>query len=540
MFRGLLLACLLLAAPLARAQAPDANPAPIPAWTGPDRNDAFESLIAALEEAERHGLRRTDYSYDALSEIDPDVVSDTADALASRVFRDYAEDLLTGRINPLSVEPNWPYPPRNWNIDAALDEAMRSGEVAAMLDSLAPQTDAYRALQRELLRWLKADDNDWPAIETSRDHMERGESGTDVRALRARLVQLGWLRPFTPVSELPDNLFTFEGLTAAPDFDAPLEAALQAAQRSARLSPDGVAGPETLAWLNRTPSDRIDTLRANLERHRWLPDDLGDVHIVANVPDFTLQVVVNGRTVRRHDVIVGRVSRPTPTLTAYMAYMIINPWWETPHSLAVRDELPLFRRDPGAVSRLGFQVLDRDGNVVDASTIDWATVSASSFPYRLRQAPGPLNALGVVKFIFPNPHSTFLHDTPGRQRFDEIPRALSSGCVRVRDAQELADWIERFTVVEEDRPPIAELIASGHERRIEFAADIRVHFLYFTAFPEGTSSVRMVRDLYHKDHRIIEALGVRDETAEIPARRPDVDHSHASQPGVGYGGGCPG
>ena len=107
MFRGFLIACLLLAAPLAGAQDPDANPAPIPAWTGPDRNDAFESLIAALEEAERHGLRRSDYSYDALSEIDPDIVSDTADALASRVFRDYAEDLLTGRINPLSVEPNW-------------------------------------------------------------------------------------------------------------------------------------------------------------------------------------------------------------------------------------------------------------------------------------------------------------------------------------------------------------------------------------------------------------------------------------------------
>ncbi len=516
---------------------------PVPVWpqtpgfTGPDRSGALESLVTVIADADRHGLRPEDYHFETLAAADPRIAAAGIDRLAENAFRNFAQDLLTGRIDPLSVERNWPFAPRNGDIDGALARALERGDVAEALARFVPQSPAYQALIRARLFWLKQPEDAWPPVPTTRDHMELGDSGADVRALRARLVQLGRLRPFSPVRPVDTIVFSFLPPEMAPDFDAAVETAVDHVQRQARLRPDGIAGPATLGWLNRTPRQRADTLRANLERLRWLPDDFGARHIAVNVPDFTLQVVEHGVTIRRHDVITGRVSRPSPVLSAELEYVIVNPWWETPHSLAVNDELPLFRRDPGAVARLGFQVLDRAGNVVDASTIDWTTVSAAGFPYRLRQAPGPLNALGVVKLIFPNPHSTFLHDTPGRERFNELPRALSSGCVRVRDAVALAQW-----AVDAGAPEAAGIMAlveSRQETRIDITEEIRVHFLYLTAFPDADGSVRMVHDLYGKDPSIIEAMDRSHEDDPTRNTRARPDARIASGAGGGYAGNCP-
>jgi len=506
-------------------------------WTGPERSGALENLVDVISDSERHGLRPEDYHFVTLAEIDPAIMSADIDRLAENAFRDLAQDLLTGRIDPLSVEPNWPFQARQADIDTALQTVLASGDVVGVLAEFEPQTPAYRALTRERIFWLRQSDEDWPLVATARDHMELGDSGPDVRALRARLIQLGRLQPISSIVPVDDIVFGFEAMELAPDFDATLQAAIRNVQTRARIHPDGIAGPGTLAWINRTPSQRADTLRANLERLRWLPDDFGARHIVVNIPDFTLQVVDNGEIIRRHDVIVGRLSRPSPILSATLDYMIVNPWWETPHRLAVNDELPLFRRDPNAVARLGFQILDRDGNVVDASTIDWTTVSGASFPYRLRQAPGPLNALGVVKLIFPNPHSTFLHDTPGRARFDEMPRALSSGCVRVRDAVDLAQWVTDVGALED--ADVSALVESRRETRLNMGEEIHVHFLYFTAFLDVDGSVRMVHDLYEKDPIIIEAMDRSYEDDQTRNTGAGSDSRHAARTRGGYIGNCP-
>ncbi|MBI1235099.1 MAG: L,D-transpeptidase family protein [Alphaproteobacteria bacterium] len=508
-----------------------------PAFTGPDRSGALESLVNAIADADRQGLRPEDYHFETLAGADPGIASPDIDRLAESAFRDFARDLLTGRIDPLSVERNWPFAPRSGDIDGALARALASGDVAGELVRFEPQTPAYEALIRARLFWLKQVEEGWPPVTTARDHMEPGDSGADVRALRARLVRLGRLQPFSPAVPVDSIVFDFMPAGMPPEYGTDVETAVRNVQQLARLRPDGIAGPATLDWLNRTPQQRADTLRANLERLRWMPDDFGERYIAVNVPDFTLRVVENGDTVRRHDVIVGRVSRPSPVLSARLEYVIVNPWWETPHSLAVNDELPLFRRDPGAVERLGFQVLDRAGNVVDASAIDWTTVNAAGFPYRLRQAPGPLNALGVVKLIFPNPHSTFLHDTPGRERFNELPRALSSGCVRVRDADALAQWAVNAGAAE--AADIGALVERRREVRIDITGEIRVHFLYLTAFPDADGSVRMVHDLYGKDPSIIEAMdrSYEDDPTRNTGARPD--RALASGAGGGHVGACP-
>ena len=514
--------------------------AQVPRWTGPDRSGALESLVAAVRDADLHGLRSEDYRLADLERIDAGVASAAADRFADRVFLALADDLLTGRLDPLAIDPDWPFPPRTADIAALRLMALESGDTAAVLNVLSPRDPDYRALQAALAHWQSESDVDWPPIEYAGAPMTVGDSGPAVRSARRRLLRLGWFAPRSRVEPLPETLFDFGNLATRPDFDQAMAEAVSHMQRSARLEPDGVVGPDTLAWLNRLPSDRVATIRANLERLRWIPEDLGAAHIAVNIPDFTLQAVENGTVVRRHNVIVGRVSRASPILSASLSHVIVNPWWETPHSLAVRDELPLFRRDPGAVARLGFQVLDRENNIVDAAAIDWSAVNAADFPYRLRQAPGPLNALGVVKLIFPNPHNAYLHDTPGRHRFAELPRAFSSGCVRVEDAVALAEWAMQFAADDPDRQPIANLVAAGSETRIDITADVQVHFLYLTAMSGGPSSVRMVNDLYQRDHTIFEALDAPRDLPEIRPAGTGPLHPAAPRHGNGYPAACAG
>jgi len=206
----------------------------------------------------------------------------------------------------------------------------------------------------------------------------------------------------------------------------------------------------------------------------------------------------------------AKTYRQTPVFSDKIEYIIFNPWWETPYSLARADKLPLFRRDPGAVQRLGFQVLDRSGNIVDPSTIDWNTVSSASFPYRLRQAPGPQNALGQVKIIFPNKYNVYLHDTPTRDLFARSQRAFSSGCLRAQDPIDLSEWLLENTPGW-DRKRIDKAVASGKETRVDLAASVPVHVLYYTAVSDGSGGVRYLDDIYERDARVLAGLEVAPE-----------------------------
>lgn len=466
-------------------------------WTGPQSGDALAQLAGAIAEAGSHGLDPWDYGLIHLLAV-PDRPDPEIDRMATASYLALAGDLLQGRI-PIRDRLRWPFQPRERDLDAWLAQAMETGEIAASLDALAPRHSEYTALRSALTAHLSLSPDSWPAPIGEGEALEAGATGPRVAALRARLEVLGYLAPAAEAEKADPE---------AALFDAETTVALQQAQRDAHLEPDGVAGAETIAWLDTPQYQRIAQLQANLERWRWLPDDLGAHHIRVNLPDYRLTVHEDGELVRSHDVIIGRPSRASPVLTAVMTHVIANPWWETPHSLAVRDELPLFRRDPDAVSRLGFQIIERaTGNVVDPSGIDWTAVSAANFPYRLRQAPGPLNALGQVKLIFPNLHNTYLHDTPSRTLFGRAARAFSSGCVRVRDPVELAQWAASAG----SGLPAEALqaaLASGREARFDLARPVYVHFLYFTALAGPDGRVRFVPDVYGRDGQVIAALGM--------------------------------
>ena len=250
---------------------------------------------------------------------------------------------------------------------------------------------------------------------------------------------------------------------------------------------------------------RIDTLRINLERLRWLPSDAGQRYVLANIPAFEVTAVSESGDVERHDAIFGKVSTKTPQFSDQIEYVVFNPWWDVPASIARRDKLPQFRSDPGVISRLGYRIYDRDGKAVDPSGIDWNTVSASAFPYHIRQMPGPSNALGQVKIMFSNPDNVYLHDTSEKALFDREVRTFSSGCIRVKDPLDLAEWVLR-DLPGWDRTAIDAAVASGAETRVDLEASIPVHVVYLTASPGADGAIRYSADVYKLDAALLAAL----------------------------------
>ncbi|MCW5724208.1 MAG: L,D-transpeptidase family protein [Maricaulaceae bacterium] len=460
----------------------------VPAWTGPGCSVAMAQLLEAIQAADSHGLNPADYHLDVL--MRPGVCDESLEALATDAWLALAAHLHGGRLNPVSVEPDWTAVRPGIDLAAALEGALANGDVGGALEALAPPQASYAAMRAALVRYRGyAESGGWRGVDPG-PTLQLGDEGPRVAQLRARLALSGFLDP-----ELAE--------TDAP-FDTVLEDAVKAFQRRANLNPDGVVGPLTLNQLNRRADDRIAQLRANLERWRWLPDDLGARHIRVNIADFRLEARADGQVERVHNVIVGRLYRRTPVFSSRMTYLVLNPWWETPRNLAVRDKLPAFRRDPGEVERLGFEVLTHSGDRVDPATIDWNETPANPFPYRIRQRPGPLNALGQVKLMFPNIHNVYLHDTPTRGLFSQVRRDFSSGCIRVEDALDLTEWV--LAGGEWDRERIDAAVASGRETVVRLPTAVPVHILYLTAVAEAGGSIRFVDDLYGRDPALIAAL----------------------------------
>ncbi|WP_394693529.1 murein L,D-transpeptidase [Hyphobacterium sp.] len=460
------------------------------AWTGPANAHLLEDLVEAVRSASTHGLDPEDYHLAALEALDPQTANRDADELATDAYLTLAAHLLSGRINPVSIEPDWTAARRGRDLAAYLQGAVSSGAIHESLDALAPVQPGYQALREALAHYRTlSEEGNWPTVDAG-PTFRPGDRDPRVAQLRARLAATG---DIDAASDDPEF------------FDEALAAAVRAFQHRASLDADGIVGSQTLAQLNTPVTDRVRQIEANLERWRWLPDDLGRRHIRVNIADYRLEAWNNGTVERTHDVIVGQLFRRTPVFSGNMSYMVLNPWWETPPSLAVRDKLPAFRRDPSAVSRLGFQVIDRSGNLVDPDTINWAEIPARNFPYRLRQAPGPLNALGEVKFMFPNQHNVYLHDTLTRGLFAQRQRNFSSGCVRVRDPLELAQWVAADA--EGWTPERLMSVASGNtETRVTLARHIPVHILYSTVVPDDVAGVRFLNDIYERDQAVMDAM----------------------------------
>lgn len=478
-----------------------------PIWFASDGRpgDLLNQVIDSLAMADEHGLRSQDYHLERLERLlaelddssDREQLQVDIELLASDALMTLGHHLAYGRVDPETIDPGW-------MIEREPPELMRRltrpGEGATiqlreLLESLLPRHAEYHALVARLaLQRSLANGRGWMPIEAGAT-LRGGDQDPRLAEVRQRLLDLGDLDQDT-------------GHDPA-HFDAELEAAVQRFQHRHGLNPDGIIGRNTLGALNVSPEARIAQLRANLERWRWLPPALGEEYILVNIAGFDMHVVSGGQRVMTQRVVVGQPYRRTPVFTGRMTYLVLNPSWEVPPRLAAQDQLPKIQENPAYLEEMGFAVLRGWGSDevrIDPAEVDWSALSRRHFPYRLRQAPGPQNALGQVKFMFPNRHNVYLHDTPARGLFASEDRARSSGCIRLEEPDRLTRWLltERSSLMSEER--IDQVLASGRETTVRLDRALAVHLLYWTAWVNPDGRVEYRRDVYQRDAALILAL----------------------------------
>lgn len=294
-------------------------------------------------------------------------------------------------------------------------------------------------------------------------------------------------------------------------FDDALKQATIVFQKRHGLDPDGVVGRATRAALNVSVESRIAQIMLNMERWRWMPDDLGERHVLVNIPAFSLQGIENGRIRTEMRVVVGKEYRRTPVFSDRISYLELNPFWYVPPKIAANDVLPKILADPTYVTSAGFSVLDGWGanaQTLDPAAIEWSVLGPGKFPYKLRQNPGPQNALGRVKFMFPNKHDVYLHDSPARELFGRTLRTFSSGCIRVERPLDLAAFILDDQAGWR-RADIEQAITGKDTRIVRLDTPVPVHLTYFTAWSSEDGTVNFRQDIYGRDSALAKALPAR-------------------------------
>ena len=494
----------------------------LPAWVGADGRvlPRAREALAGLRSAREHGLPPDDYHAarieSLLSELDagregagarfPDAATDRRlrllaelDLLLTDAFLTYGSHLVSGRVDPRSIDPLWTVNGRERDMAALLGRTLEAGRSPrAVLADLAPRHPGYARLQRALTAYRRlASAGGWPTVPEG-PALRAGEAGPRVAALRRRLAASGEL-------SADDG-----GNDAVSDtvFDDPLDAAVRSFQRRHGLEADGIVGEGTLGALNVPAGSRVSQIERNLERWRWLPAELGETHLRVNIADFGLEVVEGDSTVLSMRAVVGRDYRQTPVFSDTMRYVVLNPTWNVPRSIAGRDILPRLKESISYLEEQGMVVYrgwSPDAPPVDPSTVDWSRLSADSLPYRFVQRPGPLNALGRVKFMFPNQFAVYIHDSPARSLFGRSVRSFSSGCIRVERPLELLDYVLRGR--EEWSPAkLRGALETGREQTIRLPRELPVHIEYWTAWAGEDGAVHFRPDVYGRDARLASAL----------------------------------
>jgi murein L,D-transpeptidase YcbB/YkuD len=266
-------------------------------------------------------------------------------------------------------------------------------------------------------------------------------------------------------------------------------------------------GTRTLRALNVPVEKRIRQIELNLERWRWLPQNMGNPYIMVNIAGYGLEVVENETPVLTMKIVVGTAFQKTPVFSGKMTYIEMNPFWNVPHSIATEETLKKIRENPDFFTKENMKVFTagQDGEAVNPASIDWSQHSQNNFPYRLRQEPGPRNPLGRIKFMFPNKHSVYLHDTSDPQLFRKERRGYSHGCIRIEKPMDMAEFVMRGSK-DWSREKVAAVLKTKVTTVAYLPKPIPVHILYFTAWGNGDGTVHFLEDIYRRDERLDRAL----------------------------------
>ena len=405
------------------------------------------------------------------------------------IYLTLAAHTAIGRVQPETLRGHWEDQSRNVDLDARLEKALQGGgdEIAESFRSLAPPDPRYARLREALERYRKI--GSWPKVP---EGLEKGARGAGALALRNRLIAEGDL-PAPP-----------EGQQPVPVFDDAVAQALARFQQRHGLDPDGKLGEGTLAELNVPVQERIRQIQINLERWRWLPSTLGESYVWVNVPEYRMELIENGKKAIDMAVVVGKQQSQTPVFSDTMEYLELNPEWNIPTSITEGEILPKLASDPGYLAR---------------NNMEWVGEGANQ---RLKQRPGPDNPLGQIKFMFPNEHDVYLHDSPADHLFSREERDFSHGCVRLERPVQLGEYLLRNDP-DWRGGKLRMAIVSGEHRSIKLPKKLPVHILYFTAWVEDNGSVQFRKDVYGHDQRLAAALAEEPVVPlDLPALRGDV------------------
>jgi L,D-transpeptidase YcbB len=467
-------------------------------------------FVGALNMAEQDGLRPETYHLgaiqemlEALKKIDPissgpDIyLLADLDLLLTYAFLTYGSHLLAGQVNPETFDPQWIANRRGADMAAFLQDSLNSEKnIHDSLRTLCPKHEGYIRLHETFnqYRLLLENGVKWPLVAAG-PKMQIGDRHARVAMLRARLAA----EPSPQVGFLTDETDLF---------DKNLKMAVIDFQSRHGLDVDGVVGPATLAALNTSLEEKVKRIRLNLERWRWMPEDLGSRNVQVNIADFQLKAFEQGQAVLEMKIIAGRDYRQTPVFSDRISYMVLNPSWYVPQSIAVKDKLPLIKKNPGYLTQQKIKVyssLKGDAKKINPYHIDWSKVTASNFYYRLRQSPGPNNALGRIKFMFPNRFNVYLHDTPSRELFNKTSRTFSSGCIRIQHPEELALYLLKDDP-RWNQERLRKALDSMKEQSIRLLSPVPVHLLYWTVFVDKDGVVQFRNDIYGRDAQLAKAL----------------------------------
>lgn len=485
-----------------------------PAWIRDGRiSEIAYEMRYEIGQSKFDGLNPSDYHFEVLNEYfskfeaakkqgkslsNPELAA--VDVLLTDAFIMLGSHLSLGKLDPENLKTDWNIQ-RNateLSLDMRLNEALGGAGIRKTLQTLYPSFIIYRKMRdglRELYddveRFDKRPFAQWKPLNTEKS-IKPDESSPMMSEIRKRLYFWGYVDAYETVEDKV--------------YDAELAEGIKKLQRRHGMEPDGVIGQGTIQALNQTPEMLIRTAAVNLERLRWLPDTLKDSELIlVNTANFQLDFLHNRDTVFTSKVIVGKSYHATPQFSAEMSYIVFSPTWTVPTSITRTEIIPAVKKNRNYLASKNMKLLNSSGGVVNPASIDWAKVNPKTFPYTVRQEPGESNALGLAKFMFPNKHSVYIHDTPSRSLFEREDRALSHGCIRIQRPFDFAKFLLSHDPTWTDER-IQQSMRQSKEVTVKLNRKIPVAIIYMTYWANGGGEMFFRKDIYGRDAEIAKAL----------------------------------
>lgn len=473
-----------------------------PLWFDNDGSSGnIKKIENVIDKSQDLGLEREDYNpallselagkYDNFSGIDSDTdlgKLSAVDLLFSNTVLQIAEDIYFGKNDVSHIHNNEITKKEYFDFVKEVQEAILSGKLVDLPDLLEPKSVIYKSLIGHLKRYNDIKDKGgWPRVPAVQSKLVKGDRDTRILAIKERLLVTGDLKDVSG-SYINDNYF-----------DQKLFDAVRHFQRRHGLQQDGVVGRNTVQAMNIPVEKKIEILKLNLDLWRNLPRDLGDRYIIVNVPGFHLYGFEKDRIVTDMKVVVGRSDWVTPVFQDEMTYIVVNPYWNIPSSIFKDEILPELRKDPAYLQKQNISIITswgEDAVPLDPMLIDWHQFNPDNWNIRLRQEPGPGNPLGKLKFMFPNKHNVYLHDTPMKGLFDRHDRKFSHGCIRVEKPLELADYVFNGRS-SWNKNRIIDEINTGISKQVPIPEPVPIYIMYFTAWVDDDGSAMFFRDIYN-------------------------------------------